>query len=148
MAQPGLLLLTASDLALTRGLPSPSLQRHASDGSPVDGQFQVNTYTTGLQGPATVSSDGAGGFVVVWKSNGSGGGDTNGSSIQGQRYGAEAYLAPNSMLLMGQGDTLDRFTARKSELSSERIFVRKNDNRWPPLHTPIVWQMSKHWTPK
>ena len=54
--------------------------------------------------------------------------------------GVSAYLSPNSMLLMGQGDTLDRFTARKSELSSERIFVRKNDHRWPPLHTPIVWQ--------
>ena len=54
--------------------------------------------------------------------------------------GVSAYLSPNSMLLMGQGDTLDRFRARKSELSSERIFVRKNDHRWPPLHTPIVWQ--------
>ena len=54
--------------------------------------------------------------------------------------GVSAYLAPNSMLLIGQGNTLDRFTARKSELSTERIFVRKNDNPWPPLHTPIVWQ--------
>ncbi len=54
--------------------------------------------------------------------------------------GVSAYLAPNSMLLIGQGDSLDRFTVRKAELSRERIFVRKNDNRWPPLHTPIVWQ--------
>ena len=54
--------------------------------------------------------------------------------------GISAYLAPNSMLLIGQGTALDRFAERMPELSSERVHLRRNQNRWPPLHTPIVWQ--------
>lgn len=54
--------------------------------------------------------------------------------------GVSAYLAPNSMLLVGQGSTVDRFAKRRDKISTDRVFVRKNDHRWPPLHTPIVWQ--------
>jgi len=50
------------------------------------------------------------------------------------------YLAPNSMLLLGQGDTIDRFKQRLGEISSERISIRKNGDKWPPMHTSIVWQ--------
>ena len=52
----------------------------------------------------------------------------------------QSYLAPNSMLLMGQGDTLDRFKQRAREELSVPIHLRKNDNRWPPIHTSIVWE--------
>ena len=45
-------------------------QRYASDGNPLGGEFQVNTYTTGNQGGflagPSVASDAAGNFVVVW----------------------------------------------------------------------------------
>ncbi len=42
--------------------------RYNSAGSPVGGEFQVNTFTTGDQiGPA-VAADGAGNFVVAWTS--------------------------------------------------------------------------------
>src|SRR5207244_6596259 len=61
-------------------------QRYDSAGTPVGGQFQVNTYTTGDQYHPTVAGDGAGNFVVVWESKGSAGSDTSGRSIQGQRY--------------------------------------------------------------
>lgn len=54
--------------------------------------------------------------------------------------GVSALLAPNSMLLIGQATTLDRFKKRLDQLSSERLYLRRNDNNWPPLHTPIVWQ--------
>ncbi|MEM7316307.1 MAG: ACP S-malonyltransferase, partial [Planctomycetota bacterium] len=54
--------------------------------------------------------------------------------------GISAYLAPNSLLLIGQGDTLDRLSDRRKEISDERVFLRRNDNKWPPLHTPLVWQ--------
>lgn len=54
--------------------------------------------------------------------------------------GVSAYLAPNSMLLIGQGDTVQRFKERKDELTPERVSIRLNDDKWPPLHTPIVWQ--------
>ncbi len=58
--------------------------------------------------------------------------------------GISAYLAPNSMLVIGQGAAYERFAQRRSELSTERVHLRRNDHRWPPLHTPIVWQ--KHIT--
>jgi [acyl-carrier-protein] S-malonyltransferase len=54
--------------------------------------------------------------------------------------GISAYLAPNSLLVLGQGDTLDRLMARASDALNVHVHLRKNDHRWPPLHTPIVWQ--------
>ena len=64
-------------------------RRYTSDGIPVDADFQVNTYTTSDQRRPGVVSDGAGGFVVVWESQGSAGTDSAGWSIQGQRYAAD-----------------------------------------------------------
>ena len=43
-------------------------QQFASNGSPVGGEFQVNTYTTGYQRPAGIAMDADGDFVVVWNS--------------------------------------------------------------------------------
>ena len=54
--------------------------------------------------------------------------------------GISSFLAPNSLLLMGQGDTIDRFRDLMSEWLPQKLFLRKNDSRWPPLHTPIMWQ--------
>ena len=54
--------------------------------------------------------------------------------------GVSTYLAPNSMLLIGQKDTVYRLKDRKAEITTERISVRINKGQWPPLHTPIVWQ--------
>lgn len=53
--------------------------------------------------------------------------------------GLSAILSPNSLLLMGQGDTLDRFKDAMSQFP-ERMNLRKNDQKFPPMHTPIVWQ--------
>lgn len=64
-------------------------QRYASDGSPLGSQFQANTYTTGSQSRLDVSPMGDGGFVITWRSVGSSGTDSDGYSIQGQRYGSE-----------------------------------------------------------
>ncbi len=54
--------------------------------------------------------------------------------------GISAYLSPNSLLLNGQGNTIDRFQGLMSEWLPQRLYLRKNEYRWPPLHTPIVWQ--------
>ena len=54
--------------------------------------------------------------------------------------GISCHVAPNSFLLVGQGDTLDRFEARMHEMSEDRLHLRRNDYQWPPLHTPIMWQ--------
>jgi hypothetical protein len=66
-----------------------SVQAQRFDGSgPVGGQFQVNSYTTGLQRyPAITPLDG-GGFVVAWQSDSSSGSDRSDLSVQGQRFNA------------------------------------------------------------
>lgn len=56
--------------------------------------------------------------------------------------GVSSYLAPNSLLLIGQGTTLDRFIKRIPEQFPQRLYLRKNEHKWPPMHTPIVWQRS------
>jgi [acyl-carrier-protein] S-malonyltransferase len=54
--------------------------------------------------------------------------------------GISAFLSPNSLLLHGQGDTVDRFAELMPEWLPQRLYLRKNEHQWPPLHTPIVWQ--------
>ena len=57
-----------------------------ADGAPLGEEFQVNSYTTGDQGLASLRAGGAGDFVVAWTSLGSGGDDTSGYSIQARRF--------------------------------------------------------------
>ena len=54
--------------------------------------------------------------------------------------GISAYLAPNSALLMGQGDTLQRFKGRMADAVDDSLHLRLHGGDWPPLHTPILWQ--------
>lgn len=56
--------------------------------------------------------------------------------------GISTFLSPNSLLLLGQRDAVDRFKARMRQALPEQTFLRKNPYRWPPLHTPITWQRS------
>ncbi len=68
-------------------------QRYAADGTALGSEFQVNTYTTDNQFNPSVAMDLDGDFVVVWDSGSSGGPDTSGRSIQGQRYAADGSPA-------------------------------------------------------
>lgn len=52
--------------------------------------------------------------------------------------GISTYLSPNSVLLFGQAGTLDRFLELAGEEIPVKFHMRKNQHRWPPLHTPIV----------
>lgn len=54
--------------------------------------------------------------------------------------GVSAQLAPNTVLVMGQGDTVDRLGDGLVATSARQIHVRKNHEQWPPLHTPLMWQ--------
>jgi hypothetical protein len=63
-------------------------QRYDAAGTPIGGEFDVETYTTGNQGPPAVAIDATGSFVVVWASYGSTESDTSGHSIQAQRFDA------------------------------------------------------------
>lgn len=67
-------------------LNSIQAQRYDAAGTPLGGEFQVNTYTTNGQSGAEVAMDATGNIVVVWDSTGSAGTDTSAGSIQGQRY--------------------------------------------------------------
>ena len=71
-------------------------QLFAASGSPSGSEFQVNTFTTNNQLNPAVAADSNGGFVVVWRSDGSSGNDSSSTSIQGQRY------APNGGPLGGE----------------------------------------------
>lgn len=64
-------------------------QRYDPTGTPVGGEFQVNTYWTNSQSNPAVAFDPEGNFIVVWGSLGSHGTDTDGGSIQAQRYDSE-----------------------------------------------------------
>jgi [acyl-carrier-protein] S-malonyltransferase len=54
--------------------------------------------------------------------------------------GISAYLSPNSVLLMGQGDTLPRFRERAKGEVDHDAHLRLHHGDWPPLHTPILWE--------
>src|SRR4051794_20589755 len=54
--------------------------------------------------------------------------------------GPSAYLSPNTVLVIGQGDTLGRIETRMGEFPPAKTNLRRKPHRWPPLHTPLVWQ--------
>lgn len=68
-------------------------QRFSSDGSASGSQFQVNSYTTDVQDEPAVAFDADGDFVVVWRSNGSYGTDSDATSVQGQRFAADGTMS-------------------------------------------------------
>ncbi|MEO8276556.1 MAG: hypothetical protein ABI639_10065 [Thermoanaerobaculia bacterium] len=58
-------------------------QRYDANAVALGGEFQVNTYTTGIQRTPAVGSDAQGNFVVAWES-----GDLSGYGIKAQRFDA------------------------------------------------------------
>lgn len=50
------------------------------------------------------------------------------------------HLAPNAILVLGENSTVQRFQEAIPDFFPERVNVRKNQHKWPPLHTPLVWQ--------
>ena len=84
-------------------------QRLAANGIAVGAEFQINSYTTNSQISPSISPDGAGGFVVVWTSNGSNGTDSDDRSIQAQRFDSDgapvgAEFQVNSITVNSQVD--------------------------------------------
>lgn len=54
--------------------------------------------------------------------------------------GVSTHLGPNSVLVMGSGNTIGMLRSRMKEIAPKGVHLRCNDHRWPPLHTPIVWE--------
>ncbi len=50
-----------------------------------------------------------------------------------------SHLAPNTVLILGQGETIDRFKHLMPEFVGKQVHLRKNDYKWPPLHSSILW---------
>jgi [acyl-carrier-protein] S-malonyltransferase len=50
------------------------------------------------------------------------------------------YLSPNSLLLMGQNGTHKKFEAMIRDKFPHNVTIRVQTYRFPPLHTPIMWQ--------
>lgn len=67
-------------------------RRFNSNGAPLAAQFQVNTYTTGIQSKPDVSIDGTGRAVIAWASN-EAAGDADLESIHAQRYASNGTAA-------------------------------------------------------
>ena len=65
---------------------SVQLRRFAADGTPLGGQIQLNSYTTGNQFWPRIGLQPNGDLVVVWSSDGSDGGDSSGESVQVRRF--------------------------------------------------------------
>jgi hypothetical protein len=89
-------------------------QLYAADGTPLGVEFQVNTFTTSSQVRPSVSVDADGDFVVVWQSLGSSGTDTDGPSVQGQRYAVptfEVFVADAFDLRIPEADRDEKFTS-------------------------------------
>jgi [acyl-carrier-protein] S-malonyltransferase len=54
--------------------------------------------------------------------------------------GPSAYLAPNTVLVLGQPGTLEILEQRMPEFLPPKTMLRRKEHRWPPLHSPLVWQ--------
>lgn len=54
--------------------------------------------------------------------------------------GMSAILSPNTYLLLGQNDTIKRFSEKMHEALPAPVHLRVNPDRWPPLHTEIARQ--------
>ncbi len=93
---------------------SVQVQRFNAGGLPVGGELQVNTYTIAVQEFPAVSWAADGGFLVVWHSQGSFGGDSLGRSIQGQRFSDLGVPVGGELQLntFTAGDQVDPAVAR------------------------------------
>lgn len=58
----------------------------------------------------------------------------------GGLIGISSILSPNSVIVIGEGETTTRVHQRLAEMLPDRVHLKKNPHQWPPMHTPIVWR--------
>jgi [acyl-carrier-protein] S-malonyltransferase len=54
--------------------------------------------------------------------------------------GPSTYLSPYQVILLGQNDTLDLLEREMPTHLPGGATLKRRPNRWPPLHTPLVWE--------
>src|SRR5262249_3967961 len=74
-------------------------QRYSGSGATLGAEFRVNRQTEGEQGPAAVSHDAAGNFVVVWNSYPK----QNTFEVHGQRYSISGMPVGNEFRIDSSG---------------------------------------------
>jgi hypothetical protein len=79
-------------------------RRFDASGTPLAGDFQINTYTTGLQYRPTIGVDPDGDFLVVWQSAH----DGSGAGVFGRRY--VAGVAQGNEFQVNSATTGDQYT--------------------------------------
>lgn len=55
-----------------------------------------------------------------------------------------AVLAPNTMLVIGEGNSTYQLAERCAAIDGPPVLVRRNDGAWPPLHTPLLCRRQIH----
>jgi [acyl-carrier-protein] S-malonyltransferase len=55
-------------------------------------------------------------------------------------FRSDSHLSPYQVILLGQGDTLDLLEREMPAYLPGGATLRRRPNRFPPLHTPLVWQ--------
>ena len=102
-------------------------QRYSAAGTPQGAQFQVNSYTTSDQLSPEIASDADGDFVVVWQSNGSSGGDTLNTSVQGQRYSAAGVPQGAQFQVNSYTTSHQRYPAVASDADGDFVVVWRSE---------------------
>ena len=54
--------------------------------------------------------------------------------------GPSTFLSPFKVILLGQADTFDLFESEMAAHFAGGPTLKRRPNRWPPLHTPLVWE--------
>ena len=106
------------------GQPGLSIrgQRYDAGGAPIGGEFQANTYTTGMKRFPAVAADDGGEFVVAWTSFGSAGADGDGYSVHARHYDG-AGVAQGTELELNSYTTNDQQAAAVTRDGTGRFVI-------------------------
>lgn len=61
-------------------------------------------------------------------------------SRTGKLVGISSVLSPNSVIVIGEGETAAMLHELLNERTKDRLYLKKSPDQWPPMHTPIVWR--------
>ncbi|UCE37555.1 MAG: fibronectin type III domain-containing protein [Thermoplasmata archaeon] len=123
-------------------------QRYDSNGNPLGGDFQVNTYTAGGQAAPSVAINSTGHFVIAWSGSGTGDGGgifaqryNSSGDPQGGEFRVNTYTTDNQRLASAAMDSNGNFViAWESNLqdgSEEGIYAQLYNKDGNPIGTEI-----------
>jgi hypothetical protein len=123
-------------------------RRYDNTGLPLDPEFQVNTYTTGLQSVPAIVMDSDGDFVVTWFSSGQDGSDggiyaqryDNAGTPQGTEFRVNSYTTGFQGLPAIGMDSNGNFVIAwaSDDGNSDGVFARLYDNAGTPQGTEFL----------